>query len=53
MKLSAKKDIAIILIVSFVSAIFYIALEGKIMDYGRDLSNLKDWQLSFSCMVHW
>lgn len=39
MKLSTKKDIAIILIVSFVSAIFYIALEGKIMDYGSDLSN--------------
>ena len=39
MNLSAKKDIAIILIVSFVSAVFYIALEGQIMDFGRDLSN--------------
>ena len=39
MKNRIKKDISIILIVSFVSAVFYIALEGKIMDYGRDLSN--------------
>ena len=39
MKLSAKKDIVIISIVSFVSAALYIALEGKIMEYGRDLSN--------------
>ena len=39
MKNRIKKDIAIILIVSFVSAALYIALEGKIMDYGRDLSN--------------
>lgn len=39
MKQSAQKDISIILIISFVSAVFYIALEGKIMDYGRDLSN--------------
>lgn len=38
MKLSVKKDIAIILIISFISAILYITLEGKIMDYGRDLS---------------
>lgn len=35
-----KKDIAIILTVSFVSAAFYIALEGTIMDYGRDASHL-------------
>lgn len=33
-----KKDIAIILAVSFVSAALYIALGGMIMDYGRDLS---------------
>ena len=39
MKNRIKKDIAIILIVSFVSAALYIALEGEIMDYGRDLSN--------------
>ena len=39
MKLSAQKDISIILIVSFVSAVFYMVLEEKIMDYGRDLSN--------------
>lgn len=34
-----KKDIAIILSISFVSAILYIALEGMIMDYGHDLSH--------------
>ena len=39
MNLSVKKDIAIILFVSFISAILYITLEGKIMDYGRDLSH--------------
>ena len=39
MNLSVKKDIAIILFVSFISAILYITLAGKIMDYGRDLSH--------------
>lgn len=36
---NVKKDIAIILAVSFVSAALYLTLEGKIMDYGRDLSH--------------
>lgn len=39
MNLSVKKDIAIILFVSFISAMLYITLEGKIMEYGRDLSH--------------
>lgn len=34
-----KKDIAIILGISFISAAFYIALEGTVMDYGRDASH--------------
>lgn len=33
-----KKDIAIIVVISFVSAAMYIALGGMIMDYGRDVS---------------
>ncbi len=33
-----KKDIAIIVVISFVSAALYIALGGMIMDYGRDVS---------------
>lgn len=39
MKKTAKIDIAIIMIVSLISAIIYIALEGIIMDYGQELSN--------------
>ena len=35
---SAKKDIAIILAISFVSAILYITLGGMLMDYGHDTS---------------
>lgn len=34
-----KKDIAIILVVSFISAVLYLTLEETIMDYGRDLSH--------------
>lgn len=34
-----KKDIAVILSVSFVSAILYIVLEGRLMAYGRDPSH--------------
>lgn len=33
-----KKDIAIIVVISFVSAALYIVLGGMIMDYGRDVS---------------
>lgn len=36
---SAKKDIFIIMTISFLSAALYIALEGVIMDYGRNRSN--------------
>lgn len=36
---SVKKDIAIILTISFVSAILYITLGGMIMDYGHDVSH--------------
>lgn len=36
---NVKKDIAIILSVSFVSAALYLTLGGKIMDYGRDVSH--------------
>lgn len=36
---SAKKDIAIILSISFVSAILYITLGEMIMDYGHDVSH--------------
>lgn len=36
---SAKKDIAIILSISFVSAILYITLGEVIMDYGHDISH--------------
>ena len=39
MKKTAKIDITIIMFVSLISAILYIALEGIIMDYGRELSN--------------
>ena len=39
MKKTAKIDITIIMLVSLISAILYIALEGIIMDYGRELSN--------------
>lgn len=37
--INIKKDIAIILAISFVSAVLYIALGGMIMDYGKDLSH--------------
>lgn len=40
MSASVKKDIFIIMIISFLSAVLYIALEGVIMDYGRNRSNL-------------
>lgn len=36
---NTKKDIAIILVISFISAALYIAFEGTIMDYGRDLEH--------------
>ena len=39
MKKTVKIDITIIMFVSLISAILYIALEGIIMDYGRELSN--------------
>ena len=39
MKKTIKTDITIIMIASLISAILYIALEGIIMDYGRDISN--------------
>lgn len=39
LKSSAKKDTIIIMSISFISAIMYIALEEKIMDFGRDLTN--------------
>lgn len=39
MKSPAKKDITIILTASLVSAALYILLEGRIMDYGRNLSS--------------
>ena len=39
MKKTVKIDITIIMFVSLISAILYIALEGRIMDYGRELSN--------------
>lgn len=39
MKKAVKTDITIIMIASLISAILYIALEGMIMDYGRELSN--------------
>ena len=39
MKLSIKKDIAVILSVSVMAAILYIVLEGPIMYYGRDVSH--------------
>lgn len=39
LKKSAKIDVTIIVVISLVSAILYIALEGIIMDYGRELSN--------------
>lgn len=53
-----KKDIAIIMTVSFVSAVFYLALEGPIMDFGRDASHplflrfLPVWLIQFgmSCL---
>ena len=35
MKKTVKIDITIIMFVSLISAILYIALEGIIMDYGR------------------
>lgn len=35
-KRQIKKDIAVILTVSFISAALYLTLEGVIMDYGRD-----------------
>ena len=39
MKKTVKIDITIIMFVSLISAILYIALEGIIMDYGHELSN--------------
>lgn len=36
MKATVKKDIVIILGVSFIAAAFYLALEGTLMEYGRD-----------------
>ena len=39
MKKTVKIDIIIIMLVSIISAILYIVLEGVIMDYGRDISN--------------
>ena len=39
MKKIVKTDITIIMIASLIFAILYIALEGIIMDYGRDISN--------------
>ena len=39
MKKTVKIDITIIMFVSLISAILYIALEGIIMDYGCELSN--------------
>lgn len=39
MKKTVKIDITIIMFVSLISANLYIALEGIIMDYGRELSN--------------
>ena len=36
---NVKKDIAVILAISFTSAVLYIAFERMIMDYGRDLSH--------------
>lgn len=39
MKKTAKADITIIMIVSLISAILYIAMEGIIMDYGYEQSN--------------
>ncbi len=37
MKTTAKKDTLIILSISFISAMFYIAFEGNIMEYGRNM----------------
>lgn len=39
MESTRKKDIAIILSISTIAAAVYIAFEGSIMDYGRDLSH--------------
>lgn len=39
MKKSAKIDVTIIMVISLIAAILYIALEGTIMDYGSDFSN--------------
>lgn len=36
---NSKKDIGIIVSISLVSAILYVALSGTIMDYGKDLSH--------------
>ena len=41
MKLSVKNDIAIILIISFISAILYITLEGKITDLKRRMQSFQ------------
>ena len=37
MKTTAKKDTLIILSISFISALFYFAFEGNIMEYGRNM----------------
>lgn len=39
MKTTAKKDTVIILSISFISAMFYIAFEGMIMEYGRNMEH--------------
>lgn len=39
MKKTVKIDITIIMVISLISAIIYIAFEGVIMDYGYELSN--------------
>ena len=36
---NTKKDVVVILAISFISAVLYIAFEGSIMDYGKDLSH--------------
>lgn len=37
--LKIQKDVVVILAISFISAVLYIAFEGSIMDYGKDLSH--------------
>ena len=39
MKTTAKKDTVIILSISFISSMFYIAFEGTIMEYGRNMEH--------------